>query len=103
MQTRHRIFEDAARFVGSFAHLAGASKNNCDDFLRQKLQELLNSMDVVPREEFEAVKSMATKALSENAQLRSQIAQLQKQSSSAVRRPPRKSKNKTTDKQKSSS
>jgi BMFP domain-containing protein YqiC len=48
-----------------------------DTFMRKRLERLVADMDFVPREEFEAVKAMASKARSENEKLEARIAALE--------------------------
>ena len=77
MQTRNRILDDLARVAnGAVSTLVGI-KNEIDALVRQRLERLLNDADVVPREEFDAVKAMAAKARTEQERLEKRIAGLE--------------------------
>ena len=72
------FFSDSARFVGSFGQMLGGGKAEIDDFIKLRLQRLLDEMQLVRRDEFEAVKSMAVEALQENKKLREKLDRLAK-------------------------
>ncbi len=72
------FFSDSAKFVGSFGQLLGSGKSEVDDFIKLRLQRLLDEMHLVRRDEFEAVKSMAVQALEENKILREKLEKLSK-------------------------
>ena len=77
MQTSNRILDDLARVAnGAISTLVGI-KNEIDALVRQRLERLLNDADVVPREEFDAVKAMAAKARTEQERLEKRIAGLE--------------------------
>ncbi len=77
MQTSNRILDDLARVAnGAVSTLVGI-KNDIDDRVRQRIERLLNDADVVPREEFDAVKSMAAKARTEQETLEKRISGLE--------------------------
>ncbi len=77
MQTSNRILDDLARVAnGAVSTLVGI-KNEIDALVRQRLERLLNDADVVPREEFDAVKAMAAKARTEQERLEKRIAGLE--------------------------
>lgn len=62
-------------FQGVSSLIAG-TKNEVDTLIKSKLQQCLNDLDLVSREEFEAVKSMAEKARLENDRLSLELQQL---------------------------
>ena len=77
MQTSNRILDDLARVAnGAISTLVGI-KNEFDALVRQRIERLLNDADVVPREEFDAVKAMAAKARTEQERLEKRIAGLE--------------------------
>jgi BMFP domain-containing protein YqiC len=65
MQSQNRFFDDVARVasgaVGAFSGVRGEIESR----LRDQLERVLVGMDLVSREEFEAVKAMAAKAREE--------------------------------------
>ena len=58
----------------SFPHLAGVLGNTA---FKSQAEKVLNSMDVVQREEFEAVREMAVKARAENKALSARLEKLE--------------------------
>jgi len=78
MQTENPFLDGLAKFFTDAAGAANALRNEIDTFVRQRLERLVAEMDFVPREEFEAVKAMATKARTENEALATRITALEK-------------------------
>lgn len=62
MQTQNRFFDDLARMAGGTLGLFTGLRTEVEAMVRQQLQRLLGDMQLVSREEFEAVKEMAAKA-----------------------------------------
>jgi BMFP domain-containing protein YqiC len=77
MQTDNPLLDGLARFFTDAAGAAQSVRTELDTFMRQRLERLVADMDFVPREEFEAVKTMASKARTENEQLTVRIAELE--------------------------
>jgi BMFP domain-containing protein YqiC len=76
-QTRGPIFDDLARLMTDAAGMAQGVKREVDTVVKTQLERLLSSMDVVTREEFEAVRDMAVLAREENDKLARKIADLE--------------------------
>lgn len=76
-QTRNPILDDMARLVTDAAGLAQGVKREAETVMRTQLERLLSTMDVVTREEFEAVREMAILAREENERLEARIAALE--------------------------
>jgi len=76
-QTSGRLFDDLSRLITDAAGLAEGARREVETIVRGQFERLLAGMDVVSREEFEAVKEMAAKARSENEALTSRIAALE--------------------------
>lgn len=62
MQTRDRFFDDAARLGSGVVGLIAGLKREVDTLVRGQIDRIAAEMDLVPREEFEAVRAMAVKA-----------------------------------------
>jgi hypothetical protein len=77
MQTDNPFLDGLARFFTDAAGAAQTMRTEIDTFMRQRLERLVADMDFVPREEFEAVKEMASKARSENERLEKRLAELE--------------------------
>ena len=76
----------AGAMAGAAALLAGA-RQELETRLRQRLEALFASMDLVRREEFEVVRDMAVLARQENERLQARIAALEAGGQSAGRKP----------------
>ncbi len=77
MQSQNRFFDDLARVAaGAMGTLSGV-KGEVELRLREQLERVLSGMDLVTRDEFEAVKAMAAKARAEQEELASRVAQLE--------------------------
>ncbi len=61
-QTSGRLFDDLSRLITDAAGLAEGARREVETIVRAQFERLLAGMDVVTREEFEAVKDMAAKA-----------------------------------------
>lgn len=78
-QTRGRIFDDMARLMTDAAGMAQGVRREAETVVKTQMERLLASMDVVQREEFEAVRDMAAAARDENDRLRARIEALEAQ------------------------
>ena len=77
MQTQNRFLDDLARVAaGALGTLSGV-KTEVETRLREQLEKVLAGMDLVSRDEFEAVKAMAAKARSEQEDLAKRVAELE--------------------------
>ena len=77
MQTQNRFFDDVARVASGTVGALSGVRGEIEARLRDQLERVLVGMDLVSREEFEAVKAMAAKAREEQELLRAQIAALE--------------------------
>ena len=80
MQTDNPFLDGMAKFFTDAAGAAASLKNEVDSLVRQRMEKLVADMNLVPREEFEAVKAMAAKARAENEALAARIAALESKS-----------------------
>jgi BMFP domain-containing protein YqiC len=90
MQTDNRILDSMARFFTNAAGAAQAFKSEMETMMKSRLERLVSDLDLVPREEFDAVKAMAAKARAENEKLARRLAELEARiasSKSGVGRP----------------
>lgn len=76
-QTSNRIFDEFARLANDAAGVAGGVRREVETIVRSQAERILRGMDVVTREEHEAVKEMAAKARDENEKLAARIAELE--------------------------
>lgn len=75
----NRILDDLAKLLTDAAGAAQGVGREIETAFRAQAERALNSMDVVQRDEFEAVRQMAIKARDENAALAARIEELEKQ------------------------
>ena len=77
MQTENRFLDDLARVAsGAMGSLAGV-RTEVEARLKQQFRRILEEMDLVPRDEFDAVKAMAAKARKEQLALSKRLAALE--------------------------
>lgn len=76
-ETRGRMFEDISRLMSDAADMAQGVRREAESLAKAQVERLLASMDIVSREEFEAVKAMAIKARDENERLEKRILALE--------------------------
>src|SRR4051794_34739403 len=76
-QTSNRFFDEAARLMNDAAGVAQGVRREFDTMLRNQAERVLGDLDVVRREDFEAVKEMARLAREENEALKARIAALE--------------------------
>ncbi len=76
-QTSNRFFDEVARLMNDAAGVAGGVRREFDTLLKTQAERVLRELDVVQREDFEAVKEMARLAREENEALKARIAALE--------------------------
>src|ERR1700741_1883916 len=76
-QTSNRFFDEMARLMNDAAGVAQGVRREFDTLFRSQAERILRDLDVVQREEFEAVKDMARLAREENEALKARIAALE--------------------------
>jgi BMFP domain-containing protein YqiC len=76
-QTSNRFFDEIGRLMNDAAGAAQGVKREFDTMWRSQAEKFLRDMDLVKREEFEAVKDMARLAREENEALKARIAALE--------------------------
>jgi BMFP domain-containing protein YqiC len=76
-QTSNRFFDEIARLMNDAAGVASGVRREFDTLFRTQADRFLRDLDLVKREEFEAVKEMARLAREENEALQARIAALE--------------------------
>lgn len=79
MQTKNRILDDMAKVASGAVSAVTGLKGDADGMLRRHVEKLLSDMNLVTREEFDAVKAMAAKARTEQDKLNARIEALEAQ------------------------
>lgn len=76
-QTSNRFFDEVARLMNDAAGVAHGVRREFDTLFKTQAERILGDLDLVKREEFEAVKDMARLAREENEALKARIAALE--------------------------
>jgi BMFP domain-containing protein YqiC len=78
MQSDNPFFDGLARLLTDAAGAAKGARTEFETFVKQQIEKLVADMELVRRDEFEAVKAMAAKAREENEALTARIEALEK-------------------------
>jgi BMFP domain-containing protein YqiC len=78
-----RILDDLAKTATGAAGMLQSAKQEVEALARARLERLLDRMELVTRDEFEAVKAVATKARAEVDALAARLAKLEAQVSAS--------------------
>jgi BMFP domain-containing protein YqiC len=73
----NRILDDFAKLMTDAAGAAQGLRREAETAFQAQAERFLNGMDVVKREEFEAVREMAARARDENEALKARIEALE--------------------------
>ncbi len=77
MQTQNKLLDDLARVASGAIGVAAGMREEVEARLRDQFERVLGHMDLVTREEFEAVRAMAIKAREEQEILSERAAALE--------------------------
>ncbi len=78
-QSSNRFLDEFAKLMTDAAGAADGLRREAEQIFRSQGERFLREMDIVRREEFEAVKAMAEKARTENERLEARIVALEAQ------------------------
>ena len=76
-QTSNRLLDEMAKLMTDAAGAAQGLRQEAENLMRAQGEKILANMDIVKREEFDAVKDMARLAREENEALKTRIAALE--------------------------
>lgn len=76
-QTTNPFLDQMAKLMTDAAGAAQGFRADAEVFFRSQAEKVLRDLHVVQREEFEAVKAMAAKALEENERLAKRVGELE--------------------------
>ncbi|WP_207477746.1 accessory factor UbiK family protein [Arenibaculum pallidiluteum] len=77
MQVENKLLDDLARVAGGALGALSGLRNEVEGQMRQQFERILSQMDVVQREDFEAVREMAVKAREEQEVLSERVTALE--------------------------
>lgn len=76
MQNQNQVFEDFSRLMSSIAGTVAGASREAEGKLKERLRDVMGSTDMVTREEFEAVKTLASETRAELEALKAELASL---------------------------
>jgi BMFP domain-containing protein YqiC len=76
-QTSNRLLDEFAKLMTDMAGVAQGVRREVETAFRSQAERFLNDMDLVQREEFDAVREMASRARDENESLKKRLAELE--------------------------
>ena len=79
MQSENPIIADFVKLANSAAGTLAGMTREAREGARERMKEALGGLDFVSREEFDAVKDMASRAREDSAKLEARIAALEAQ------------------------
>jgi BMFP domain-containing protein YqiC len=77
MQVDNRLLDDLARVAGGALGALSGLREEVEGRIRAQFERVLSQMDVVPREEFEGIRAVATKAREEQETLTERVTALE--------------------------
>jgi BMFP domain-containing protein YqiC len=77
MQTENRLFDDLARVASGALTTLGGLRDEIEARVKERIERLANELDLVTREEFDAVQAMATKARQDQERPERRLAELE--------------------------
>ena len=77
MQTSNRFFDDFAKMASGALHTLGGLREEIETRVRERVERWAADMDLVTREEFDAVSAMAAKAREEQERIAARLAVLE--------------------------
>jgi BMFP domain-containing protein YqiC len=77
MQSDKRIFDDLSKFLNGVAGTVAGMGREAEAGFRERTREWVAGMDLVSREEFDAVKQMAATARAEAEELKARVVALE--------------------------
>ena len=77
MQTQSSVFDDLARLMTGAMGMAQGMGDEAKNFMRAQADRFVAEMDLVGRDEFEAMKQLASEARAEAEALRERVAALE--------------------------
>ncbi len=76
-QTSNRLFDELARLMTDAANVAQGVRREASTAFRSQTERWVAELDLVKREDFDAVREMASKAREENEKLAARVAALE--------------------------
>ena len=88
MQSQNRMLDDLVKMMNGAAGTIAGMGREAEGGLRDRMREWVGGLDMVSREEFDAVKAMAAAARDQNDVLEARIAALEARAAKPARAKP---------------
>jgi len=79
MQTKNRFFSDVTKLAGGALGTLDSIRREVEEMVRHQLERMLSKLDLVTRDEFDAIKEMAVKARQEQEKINTRLAKIESQ------------------------
>jgi len=86
MQSENRLFDDFVKVMNGAAGTLAGMTREAEGAFRERMRDWVGGLDMVTRDEFEAVKAIAVAAREENQALKARLDALESPSASRSRR-----------------
>jgi len=87
MQSENRLFDDFVKVMNGAAGTIAGMGREAESAFRDRMREWVGGLDMVSREEFEAMKAIAIAAREESAALKSRVEALEAAAAKPKRKP----------------
>jgi BMFP domain-containing protein YqiC len=87
MQSENRLFDDFVKVMNGAAGTIAGMGREAENAFRERMRDWVGGLDMVSREEFEAVKAIAVAAREESAALKSRLDALEAAAAKPKRKP----------------
>tara|TARA_B100001989_G_C24548775_1_gene472762 strand:- start:2812 stop:3075 length:264 start_codon:yes stop_codon:yes gene_type:complete len=73
MSNREKILDDLARFAGGTVEIISGAKGQARESFKSRIDDLAQTLDLVPREDFERLEAMVITLREEQEELKKEI------------------------------
>jgi BMFP domain-containing protein YqiC len=87
MQSENRLFDDFVKVMNGAAGTIAGMGREAENAFRERMRDWVGGLDMVGREEFEAMKAIAIAAREESAALKSRVEALEAAAAKPKRKP----------------
>lgn len=86
MQTDNPLIDDISKLAQGLMSTLDSMKKECDAMVRARIERLAGEFELVPRDDFEALKALVLKLRAENEDLKNRIGRLEKPARPAAKK-----------------
>jgi BMFP domain-containing protein YqiC len=86
MQTDHPLVDDLSKFAQGLMTTLDSMKKECDAMVRARIERLASEFELVPRDDFDALKELVLKLRAENEDLKKRLGKLETSPKNASRK-----------------